>query len=446
MPEMLTEQLLREIRDSIQGMPDRLIQRMERSRGPDLFDYTERHPSRSERERSEPFAKDEQQKPWYHPQSQAGSQISAIENAGFALGRFMPEVSELASFSANVRNLFNAFDKLKGTPNTAEEQGQSEFERQRSALKGRDVSTDLPVVMMEAVLPEVYELKPDVAKPVEEPIPLAEAPIRDAYNLAEEPEPLQPARPEPPKGWKEEYLDLKPDAGLRKAQDAAIEQGLTPDEASAIGRAVADYILANSDAPETVYKRELLRGSEAGLDDDENLRLAREASDAARERRQAREEEAETRLPLAPDLPSENEREPLYRESPWLRPDAPDVPEGETATVGGETADDDSPVIQLLERIDGHEEKIVRLLERIDRTLKERESDSDEDNTTDSTKEKPRKSAWEHEKGERTEKHQEKPREKSKPPGPELQVEESFIEKMTNAITLGLLKGKGGKK
>jgi hypothetical protein len=116
---------------------------------------------------------------------------------------------------------------------------------------------------------------------------------------ARAPHDLPPGAPPPPPFVLPEHLAGKPDAALRGAQDAALAAGLTPEQASAAGRAAAEYVLAHGTSPETVHKRELLRGTEGGLPPDEVVRLAREAGDRAAAAREA----ARTQSPPAGESP-----------------------------------------------------------------------------------------------------------------------------------------------
>jgi hypothetical protein len=126
---------------------------------------------------------------------------------------------------------------------------------------------------------------------------------------------VPPGVPPPPPFVLPEHLAGKPDAALRQAQDAALAAGLTPEQANAAGRAAAEYVLAHGTSPETVHKRELLRGTEGGLPPDEVVRLAREAGDRAAAAREA----ARTQSPPAGESP----RTPYLDPAPSTTPAGP---------------------------------------------------------------------------------------------------------------------------
>lgn len=154
---------------------------------------------------------------------------------------------------------------------------------------------------------------------------LAALPGEAAHALDPEPGPgptdVSPGVPPPPPFVLPEHLAGKPDAALRAAQDAALASGLAPHEANAAGRAAAEYVLAHGTSPETVHKRELLRGTEAGLPPEEVVRLAREAGnraaaarEAARQQPPAAAEAPPFALPLPPETP------PAGGDPPWWDP------------------------------------------------------------------------------------------------------------------------------
>ncbi len=331
MADTISEGLLLDIRNSLRALPQSIAEVVDR-------------PMRA-RAKPPDEKEDEEERKHGIDSRVLGNAANKFGHMAPALGGFIgPLAGMLTEVLADVLRSEKEADEPLPQPIPESEKNKAKPERE-------------PVEMEMAA----YEIQPDKppenTRPDDEPIPLAEAPMRDTYKIAEEDEPLQPARPEPPKGFKEEYLDLKPDAGLRKAQDAALEEGLSPAQASAIGRAVADYILAHSDNPDTVYKRELLKGSEAGLEDEENLRLAREASNAARERRRQQQEETE-RIPLAPDVPTQEAREPLYDEFPHLRPGSGGEPEATPDLFDG--VDDQAQQSELIEALKDLTEELRR--------------------------------------------------------------------------------------
>jgi hypothetical protein len=144
--------------------------------------------------------------------------------------------------------------------------------------------------------------EPPQALPAAEPpsvVPAAAAPAR-----LPPPEPAAalpaavaaPQRPPAPEFFQPQHLELNPDAAKRKVQEDALAAGKTPQEADAAGRKVADYVLEHSDRPQNVYKRELMKHTDAGVPDDQAMKMAKEAGDQAAVQRQ--------RVQVTPPSPS----------------------------------------------------------------------------------------------------------------------------------------------
>jgi hypothetical protein len=129
--------------------------------------------------------------------------------------------------------------------------------------------------------------QPAVPLPPAGPLPQPSGPAPPATPTPAAPTPptlpvaQAPAGPTAPEFFREEYLGLKPDAALRQAQNAALAAGRSVAAASSAGRAVAEHVLEHGTSPETVYKREALRHTSAGLPPERAHALARQAADRA---------------------------------------------------------------------------------------------------------------------------------------------------------------------
>lgn len=371
----MSEQLLQDIRNSILALPDQLVHRLEQSRGPDLFD-------RARSKASSPANRQaEGEKPWYNPQSKAGAQITALEQFGFALGRFIPEFGQLASMSSNVRHVLESYDNLG----------------QKAPAEPRPLAPDVPAVAPS--LQQHIESKPVLAEAV--------PPHETAY-----PE-LPPGLPAPAYG--QQSIEQPELPGVPTMQPATPPQSPTPE----LPPLIADIKYEVTEAVE-----QALKPLESKTQLERETRLETHESEAGA-------------LPVPLPAAAE-ERGPFYKEFPHLRPqsneaqpdslpfsapppllpDLPDVPEGEPATVGGETADDMAGVVKAIDELKTREDKVVALLERIERVLLAEEDNNDDDETTSSSKQtdETRRSAWRQEK----EKEGEQRGGKSAPDGPKI--------------------------
>lgn len=94
-------QLLSDMRDSLRNLSADLVTRLQRTQGGDPRQNDKKDQS------AEPPA-------WHDPKSQVGSQIQAVENFGFALGKIIPDFAQLAQISEDIRGVFGAWDKMFG--------------------------------------------------------------------------------------------------------------------------------------------------------------------------------------------------------------------------------------------------------------------------------------------------------------------------------------------
>ncbi len=105
--------LLREMRDSLRKLPDELVHLLGKGPGGGLFPEGEpapwQKPPASGKQLQTPEEEEEAGK------QASGAKVRALENAGFALGRFIQPLAQLAGFSRDIRAVMESLGALKGT-------------------------------------------------------------------------------------------------------------------------------------------------------------------------------------------------------------------------------------------------------------------------------------------------------------------------------------------
>lgn len=410
-------QLLSEMRDSLRTLPNELVLRMERARGGD----TRAGKGPPDRAGS---GQDEPEKPWYDDKSKAGSQIQAVENFGFALGRLIPEFGQLAQFSQSIRSIFDAWDKLGGKQADAGQQpaGAAELGKGRpsaeEASERRIYGDKLPDVIQDAVRPPSWaERFGERNTPME------------AVPIGVEPPPAQTSAPDREKPEPDRITVERPEWTAPESPPTLPGVQRATEKEEGYGKRVEKMLEEQRkfSSPSSSEKPDLdreMRNFPWGA----HQKMAQEMTGRPETGWAAQPPEAPGSVPTAavgrgaPDSRGDG-----------LFPDASDALKGD----GGEGV---TELAALLKAIEGKEDKVVGLLEELLRTAKEEQSDTDRDDTTHASKEAVGtygKPAFSMDRGERAA----PPRQRVTAPGGEKQKNEggSFIDFVMQVALKGAL-------
>jgi hypothetical protein len=97
---------------------------------------------------------------------------------------------------------------------------------------------------------------------------------------------LLEARPKPPLGWEDEYLNMNSDMAGKIAANKLLQQGMDAQRALRLGNEISDYVWNWSMNPWNVYKRVLFTLHQKGIPDEQAMAQAKKAGEVAKLRYQ----------------------------------------------------------------------------------------------------------------------------------------------------------------